>query len=343
MSRFWSPKKRSKALTLHEEGYSLRDIAAKLGGKATFSGVRKLVLKYNNTGKLDDKKRCGRKRKTSDRDDRLLKRLSLSNRRLSSAKLCHAWGKRVSSSLVRRRLVQCGLKARRPRRKPLLTLCMRKKRMDWARQHLHWSYDDWMNVLFSDETKINIHGTDGIQFVRRRVGEALNPSCTIPSVKFPASIMVWGCMSGRGIGRLHVIDGTLTAARYITEILEKKLMSSAKNLFPVDVTGTVQFTYQQDNAPSHTAKKVKEWFQTHGVQVLDWPGNSPDLNPIENLWRRLKVLVAEHKAGNKQQLLEAVIASWYRVISVQELQRLVHSMPDRCRAVLKARGYATKY
>ena len=75
MTRFWSPKKRAKAITLHEEGYSLRDIAAKLGGKSTFSGVRKLLLKYNKIGKLDDKKRCGRKHKTFDRDDRVLKRL----------------------------------------------------------------------------------------------------------------------------------------------------------------------------------------------------------------------------------------------------------------------------
>src|ERR1700759_4641209 len=86
MTRFWSPKKRAKAITLHEEGYSLKDIAAELGEKSTFSGVTKLLLKYTKIGKLDDKKRCGRKRKTSDREDRVLKRLSLNNRRLTSNK-----------------------------------------------------------------------------------------------------------------------------------------------------------------------------------------------------------------------------------------------------------------
>jgi hypothetical protein len=77
--------------------------------------------------------------------------------------------------------------------------------------------------------------------------------------------------------------------------------------------------------------------------VLSWPGNSPDLNPIENLWARLKCLVAAKHPSNKTQLIEAIISSWYHTVTTDELKALVDSMPRRCLAVIKAKGYPTKY
>ena len=81
----------------------------------------------------------------------------------------------------------------------------------------------------------------------------------------------------------------------------------------------------------------------NNVQVLSWLGNSPDLNPIENLWSRLKKLVSKKRPSNRTQLIEAVISSWHHTIQQEELKVLVESMPSRCLAVVKARGYPTKY
>jgi hypothetical protein len=249
-------------------------------------------------------------------------------------------GVRVSSRTVRRRLWQAGLKAKTPRKKPFLNLTQRRKRVEWAIEHKGWTGEDWKKVIFSDESRISIFGQDGIQYVRRRKGEAYRPECCTPTMKHPVSVMIWGCMAREGIGRLQIMDGNVNARKYIDTVLEKKLMASAKDIFKVD---NPDFIFQQDGAPCHTAKICKDWFEERDIKVLDWPGNSPDLNPIENLWARLKRLVSAKRPSNRASLIAAIIECWFHVISPEHLAALVDSMARRCQAVVAARGYPTKY
>ena len=121
------------------------------------------------------------------------------------------------------------------------------------------------------------------------------------------------------------------------------MKQSAIDIFGQDLNGPVDFIFQQDGAPCHTAKVCQAWFKNNNVRLLSWPGNSPDLNPIENLWARLKILVSQRRPSNKQQLIEAIVECWHHVITVQELESLVKSMPNRIKAVITAKGYATKY
>ncbi len=94
-------------------------------------------------------------------------------------------------------------------------------------------------------------------------------------MKFPQSVMIWAAMSSAGVGPLCFLKSTVNAAIY-QEILEHFMLPSADKLY-----GDADFIFQQDLAPAHTAKGTKSWFNDHGVTVLDWPANSPDLNPIE--------------------------------------------------------------
>ena len=135
---------------------------------------------------------------------------------------------------VRRRLAAAGLRARIARKKPLLNAVQRKKRVIWAREYLNWTRDQWKNVLWSDESKISIFGCDGLRYVRRRVGEELLPECLTPTMKHPVSVMIWGCMTATGVGRQHVCQGIINGQKYI-EILERKMLSSARQLFDPDV------------------------------------------------------------------------------------------------------------
>ncbi len=124
------------------------------------------------------------------------------------------------------------------------------------------------SFVFNLETKVLESGRKG--------GEAHIPSCLKSSVKFLQSVMIWGDMSSAGVGPLCFSKTKVTAPIY-QEILEHFILPSADQLFK-----NADFIFQQDLAPAHTAKSTKSWLNDHGVCVLDWPANSPDLNPIEN-------------------------------------------------------------
>jgi transposase len=102
--------------------------------------------------------------------------------------------------------------------------------------------------------------------------------------------------------------------------------------------------FLQDGAPCHTAKKVKAFLKENNVSVMDWPGNSPDLNPIENLWaimkRRLKKLP---NITSLPLLMRAIKIMWTRDLPIALMKKLARSMPARLKMCLKNKGQMTKY
>ncbi len=95
--------------------------------------------------------------------------------------------------------------------------------------------------------------------------------CLRSSVKFPQSVMVWGAMSSAGVGPLCFLRSKVNRAVY-QEVLEHLMLPAADQLY-----GDADFIFKQDLAPAHSAKATSTWFKDHGIPVLNWPANSPDL------------------------------------------------------------------
>ncbi len=151
-------------------------------------------------------------------------------------------------------------------------------------------------VLFSDESKFCISfGNQGPR-VWRKGGEAHSPSCLKSSVKFPQSVKICGAMSSTGVGPLSFFKTNVTALVY-QEILEHFMLPSADQLFK-----DADFILQQDLAHAHIAKCTKSWLNDHGVGVLHWPANTPDLNTIENLWGIVKRKMRNKRPTNADEL-----------------------------------------
>ncbi len=148
--------------------------------------------------------------------------------------------------------------------------------------------------------------------------------------------MIWAAMSSAGVGPLCFLKSTVNTAIY-QEILEHFMLPSADKLYR-----DADFIFQQDLAPAHTAKRTKSWFNDHGVTVLDWPANSPDLNPIENLWGIVKRKMRDTRPNNVDDLKATVKETWAS-IPPQQCHKLITSMPHRIEAVIKAKAAPTKY
>ncbi len=130
-----------------------------------------------------------------------------------AAKVEGVGGQPVSAQTIPRTLNQIGLHGCRPRRKPLLKIMHKKARKQFAEDKQTKDMDYWNNVLCSDETKINVFGSDGVKPMWRQPGEEYKDKCVLPTVKHGGrSVMVWGCMSAAGTGELQFIVLTLISS-----------------------------------------------------------------------------------------------------------------------------------
>lgn len=328
----------NKILELYKSGVKQADIAKNF--LLHRSIVSRTIKKFNTTGSVMPIKNSGRPRKTTNKLDRRIVRICKERPFLSSnqilAEIKQTVEYSVSSRTIRRRLVEAHLLSRRPAKKPLLSKKNIRSRLQFAVSHANWTFDQWKNVLFSDESKFNLFRSDGVCHVRRPKGERLNPRYVSPTVKHGGgSVMVWSCFSGHGVGPLHRIRGIMDQFMY-RDILENIMEPHSEEFLPLT------FTFQHDNDPKHSSKLVKKWLNDNKIKVMVWPAQSPDLNPIENLWNIVDQKIRSKNYRNLDELFEALNEAWLN-IPKETITNLIRSMPERCRQVRKARGYYTKY
>jgi len=198
---------------------------------------------------------------------------------------------------------------------------------DWIMKPDGW----WKSIIFSDESKFNLYASDG-KYKRWVLESERGESCNLAkTIKYGGgSVMVWGCFTYHGVGELVFIDGTMDAAKYVNIL--------ANNLLPLYANSNVSdLVFQQDNDPKHTSGLAKTFFSRNNINVLKWPSNSPDLNPIENLWAIIKRRLHGIIPQNKEDLKRIIMVEWNKITS-KICQNLVLSMSKRAMMCYRNKG-----
>ena len=302
---------------------------------------------------LQNKPRSGRPKVLSTRSKIIISK-SIGKRRQSTRKLAKRLtgiGENCSKNTVHRYLRESlGVRSLKRQKIPKLSEKNVKDRYKFAKMAKKMTPQQWQNVIFSDESPYPLFWSPNKQVDRvwAYSPEDVEPSLT---VKKSPGIQVWGAMSATGLSELYVMpqDFRLNAESYQNDILEgqlKPLLERKSQTGSITsrklIENRLEVIFQHDGAPAHFARSTEDWLDRnipkHWGKGI-WPGNSPDLNPIENLWAILQEkLDSRPKRPENLAQLEAFLKQEWKNIPLETLQNLVHSMPARIEAVIRSKG-----
>ena len=314
-------KKRIRELAA-EKNHSYRQIADKVG--VSLSSVYRTL---KSSPKRSNVKK-GPKGKLSERDRRALTRLMVKIPTSSASLAVKILNFRCSPQTVRRALIRNEFANVTLKKEKGISKKNQEKRLTFARDHATW-IDEWMSVVFSDEKKWNLTGPDGLKRVWMNRRRNINIAEISKSNK---SIMVWGAISASGPVKLVLMKGKYDSKKYV-EMIKENLFFSADSIFP---TNSI---FQQDNAPIHVSNETLNWLDANEIDTLEWPPQSPDLSPIENIWALLTSRVyANGKVYNStSELWTAVKREWDK-LTAANMAPYYSGMHDRILNVIQEKG-----
>ena len=247
------------------------------------STVLRLVRRLEETGSTRDRPRPGQPRVTTPNQDRRIRLIHLRDRFQSAVQTAAIipgrHNPRISAKTVLRRLREHNIRPRRAFVGPVLDNRRQRVRRQWAVNNTGaaWPNRNWNRVVFSDESRFLLFHNDARQRVYRRPGERFYPPCVRPIDRFGGgSTMVWGAIRFGRKSRLLIIDGTLTARRYLDTILHGEILPYFNR--------NPRAILMHDNGRPHVAAACQDMLRDSNINVLPWPAYSADMNPIEHLW-----------------------------------------------------------
>ena len=296
--------------------------------------VQEIMKKFEKSGNVEDLPRSGRPSITSSVENRYLIYLSKRNPTNTASDLMSNWHTNVSVSIdtCKRILRKYGLHGRVAARKPYLNKIQIRKRLRWSKSYSSWNEEQWRNVIFSDESKVELFNRTR-KYVRRMNGNRFRSGYTLNTSKFGGkSLMVWGAIKYDGSRSLIKCDGNINSFEY-QDILRRGLIPIYN---PTDI-------FIQDNAPCHRSASTVQFLGKEGIcYVDDWPPQSPDLNIIENLWYDIKIKVTQRHPKSLDELWNYFQEEW-EAYPEEKIKKLYLSIPRRLKAVKLSRGHTTKY
>ena len=165
-----------------------------------------------------------------------------------------------------------------------------------------------------------------------KVTKKIPPTAT--RVKHPLKVHVWGGISRRGPTRILIFNNIMDAEFYTTEVLQHTLLPSIHELYPAPLT----HRFWQDNDPKHTSRRAKVFMEENNINWFKTPAESPDLNPIENVWATLKHYVAKDMPRTQQDLVDSIVKFWNSHLTVEQCNRYIDHVYNVIPKVIHAKG-----
>jgi len=326
-------------------GCKLSELAADL--QCPLRTIQDIVRRGNQRGHNENMPRTGRPRKLNQRAIRHTHIIVEHDRRQSLSNITYSLNLGLSSPVtaptIRSLLkTQFDMSHRVAAKKPFINAKQRKERLKWARERLGWTMEEWKRVIWMDESSVEVGKESRACKVWRRSGERYDKKCVVPTFRSGrTSLMVWGCISyGKRGPLMQIPSNTRNGVDYVNLIMARPLW----NFYAEHLEEMGILLVMEDGAPVHRCKYARKFCSQNSMDTIPHPAQSPDLNPIEHVWKQLKILVNERpsRPKNLQELWVALQEEWLK-IDISFINALIESMPSRVCEVYNAKGGPMRY
>ena len=338
MDKHLTEREKGAIVGFHLAGVAIRRISEIM--RTAKSTVFSVISVHRKRGTVETKPRSGRPKALSPRDKRAIKHTVMQDRRIHLENIKGTMATKVSSQTLRNALSEMGFSSRIAVKKPFLSSKHMADRLNFARKYSHWSANNWSKVIWTDVSSFELGNNSRQIRVWRASDEKYIRDCLAPTFKSGrTSIMVWGAITSTTKSPMVLLPaGERTAADFVRNVYEEVLGDFWQHHPNPD-----EYVLMEDGAPVHKTNLPKNWLDQIGLTKLEWPANSPDLNPIENLWFICKSRVQVHERSTNQIEHFKLIERVWNEIPQEKISSMIDTMPNRIRAVIETKGLHTRW
>lgn len=328
---------KKRAVSLHFQGHTISSIVDHLcledGILVSKPGLRKFLKHYAERGTIERKQGSGFPSKITPRIQQIIETTMRQDDEATATQIqaiLASYGVYISLTTIIRKRKQMGWIYRGSAYCQLIRDVNKVKRLEFASTYLHDTFDD---AIFSDETTVQLETHR--RHCYRKIGE--KPRLK-PRPKHPVKVHVWAGISKKGATGVCIFEGRMDARLYC-DILQQTLLPFLEEKFSPPAT----HRFIQDNDPKHVSRMAQAFYLEKGINWFKTPPESPDINPIENVWHELKEFIRrEVKPTTKDQLVEGIRQFW-STIDMAKCCRYIRHLQKVLPKVVDVQGNATGY
>ncbi|KAE8548074.1 hypothetical protein EYB25_009867 [Talaromyces marneffei] len=342
------PCMRARICELHTEAHWGYKRIHKVHPEIPISTIRNTIKKEQERINQRSKARSGTPAKLTDEDKQKLIELTIQNPHIKYEELRNAVDNKVTIRTIQNMFQQIHKRKWKQRKRPEILPLNAQKRLAWALRYEAYTPREWQRILWTDECTVERGKGGQLIWTWHSLTERLREH-DIREIRTGKSIkkMFWGGFKFDQRSPLVPLtsDGSSAGGGITATVIRQLYMEQLPELLD---NGDI---FMQDNAPVHRAHIIRDLLRELGLDIMEWPPYSPDLNPIENIWAIMKtIIINDHpelqNAPDNDQTLYALIQAAkeaWQSIEIRVLKNLSNTMPNRVRAVIEADGWYTKY